>query len=237
GLAAGVSLKLFPVVFIVALFIDRLRRRQFGAALEIAAIAGGVTLLVNVPVALANVQNWSWFIRWNRDRLADAGIWVLWREVPTAEITTISMVAVVLGGLVITALALRAKGPLTLPLGATYLLWWMLANKTFTTHLILWVFLAVAILGVSWWLWGAIVATDLIGFQLGNFINLYTVEAFQHTPLIQMAVLYIYDPLQLVRSDVFLFAVGWGIRVVRRSEPLAISTGSTPSVVAVEPGA
>lgn len=220
GLAAGVSLKLFPVVFLAALLIDRLRRRQYRAALEIAAISGFVTLAVNLPLALANFQNWSWFIRWNRDRLADAGIWILWRGLPTPETTTYSLIAVAVGGLIITALALRAKGPLVLPLGATYLLWWMLANKTFTTHLVLWVFFAIALLGVSWWLWGSIVATDLIGFQLGNFINLYNVADFQHTPLIQKAVLYIYDPLQIVRSAIFLVAVAWGLRATWRARPV-----------------
>ena len=220
GLALGVSLKLFAVVFVPALLLDHLRRRQFRQFFTLSAIFGLVTVACNLPVALINAENWSWFFRWNRDRLADAGIWVLWRDLPTATSTNLSLLAVASGGLVITALALRARGPLMLPLGATYLLWWMVANKTFTTHLVLWVFFALALLGAAWWLWGAMVATDLVGFQLGNYINLYNVAAFQHTPLIQKAVLSIYDPLQVIRAVILLVGVGWGLRTTWRTTPL-----------------
>ncbi|MGH2603483.1 MAG: glycosyltransferase 87 family protein, partial [Dehalococcoidia bacterium] len=111
GLAVGVSLKLFPVVFVAALLIDRLRQRQWRAVAEIAAVFGLATIAFNLPVALADVEGWSFFFRWNRDRLADSGVWVLWRGLPTTDATTFSLVAVAVGGLIITALALRARGP------------------------------------------------------------------------------------------------------------------------------
>ncbi len=236
GLAVGVSLKLFPIVFVAALVIDRLRRRQWRAAATIAAIFSLATVAFNLPVALADVEGWGFFFHWNRDRLADSGIWVLWRGLPTTDTTTYSLIAVALGGLVITALALRARGPLVLPLGATYLVWWMLVNKTFTTHLILWVFFAIALLGLSWWLWGAVVAADLVGFQLGNFLNLYNVPEYEHAPLIHKAVISLYEPFQIVRSAILLAVVAWSVLAMRRGRPATLWHGPPVPKASRPPG-
>ena len=115
-----------------------------------------------------------------------------------------------------------------IPLGATYLLWWLLVNKTFTTHLMLWAFLSIALLSAPWWLWGLISAIDLAGFQLGNYLNLYNVSDFQNTPLIRKAVTNIYDPMQITRSVVLFVSVLWGVHVVRmeglRASYVAIGT-------------
>ena len=211
GLAVGVSLKLFPLAFLAALCVDHVRHRRCRRLAETVAIATAVTLAANLPFALANPDGWSFFFRWNRDRLADSGIWVLWRTVPTETLTAASMLAAVLGGLGIAGVALWRGGSLVLPLGSTALLWWLLVNKTFTTHLALWVLLAVAILRPPVWLWLAVVVVDLVGFQLGNYINLHNVPAFQHAPLWTKAVENIYDPLQIARTAVFLACVGWGL--------------------------
>jgi hypothetical protein len=216
-LTAAVWLKFFPLAFLAAVLIDRFRQRRFRAVAEIGTIFLIGTVVVNVPFAAANVAGWDFFYRWNRDRLADSGIWVLWRTLSTAEATRLSLVAAVLGGLVLGVLALRARGPVLLPVGATFLLWWLFVNKTFTTHLVLWVFLALALLRPPVWLWIATVAVDIAGFQLGNFLNLYNVADYQYAPLIRKAVLYLYDPLQIARSIVLLVAVAWGGRMLLKS--------------------
>ncbi|MCC7022173.1 MAG: hypothetical protein IT338_05065 [Thermomicrobiales bacterium] len=215
GLVVATSLKLFPVVFAGALVIERLRDRRFRSAAGIAAGFTLGTLAINLPMALVNVANWSFFIRWNRDRLADSGIWVLWRDAPTADLTRWSLVAALTGGIAITVVALRARGPLVIPLGATYLLWWLMVNKTFTTHLILWAILSLALLSVPWWLWGLVTAVDIAGFQLGNYLNLYNVPDYRSAPLIRKAVENIYDPLQLARTAVLLVATFWGLHLLR----------------------
>ena len=215
GLVVATSLKLFPVVFVVATIIERIRDRQYrsAAAMSLAFTAG--TLAINGPVALANFDGWSFFFRWNRDRLADSGIWVLWRDLPTEDLTRWSLAAALAGGLALTAVAVRSRGPIAIPLGATYLLWWLLVNKTFTTHMMLWAFLGIALLSAPWWLWGLMSAADLVGFQLGNYLNLYNVPQFQSAPLIRKAVENIYDPVQIARSAVLLVSTLWGVRVLR----------------------
>lgn len=234
ALAAAVSLKLFPLAFVAAAMVDRVRRRRWRDAAEIGAIVGAVSLAVNLPVALADFDGWAFFVRWNRDRLADSGIWVLWRGVPTETLTLWSGAAALVGGAAIAAATLwpraiwrrPAGGSVLLPLGSSFLLWWLFVNKTFTTHLVLWVFLALALIRPAWWLWLAIVAADLVGFQVGNYLNLYNIPEFRHAPLIRAAVENIYDPLQIARSVVLLSAVGWGVRELRRR---VVGTGVVPA--------
>ena len=136
--------------------------------------------------------------------------------------TDASLLVAFAGGVVLAGIALWRQGPIFVPFGATALLWWLAINKTFTTHLVLWVFLALALLRVPWTLWSAAVAVDLVGFQLGNFLNLYNVGDFHFTPLIQKAVEDVYDPLQIARSLVLFAAVGWGgVLLWRRAWPTA----------------
>lgn len=214
SLVVGTSLKLFPVVFFAAAVVERIRDRRFRSAAGVALAFTAGTVVINLPVALASFEGWSFFFRWNRDRLADSGLWVLWRGMPTADLTRWSLVAALAGGIALTLLAFRTRGPLTIPLGATYLLWWLLVNKTFTTHLMLWAILSIALLSAPWWIWGLVTAIDMVGFQLGNYLNLYNIPDFKHSPLIRKAVENIYDPVQIARSAVLLSSAIWGIHVL-----------------------
>lgn len=209
GLAVATSLKLFPVVFFAALLVECLRDRRWRQATGCIAVFVAVTAAVNAPVVMASREGWSFFILWNRDRLADSGLWVLWRDAPTVDLTRWSMVAAIAGGLALAAVALRQRGPLTVPLGAVFLVWWLLVNKTFTTHLMLWVILALALVSAPLWLWGLVTAIDVVGFQLGNYLNLYNIDAYRHAPLIRKAVENIYDPVQLARTGVLGAAAIW----------------------------
>lgn len=221
ALVIATSLKLFPLVFIVALIVERLRDRHLRSATWLATLSVAGTALINLPVAFVNVDGWSFFFRWNRDRLADSGIWVLWRDVPTVDLTRWSMVAAVAGGVALTLLAFRTRGPIAVPLGASYLLWWLLVNKTFTTHLMLWVLLSLALLSAPWWLWGLATACDVVGFQLGNYLNLYNIPEYEHAPLIRKAVENAYDPLQIARSAFLLVCSLFAIRRFRQPRPRA----------------
>ncbi|MFM9106676.1 MAG: glycosyltransferase 87 family protein [Chloroflexota bacterium] len=216
GLAAAASMKLFPLAFLAALCADHLVHRRWRALAETCAIGAAVTVAANLPAALANHENWAFFYRWNRDRLADSGIWVLWRGAETSSLTTASLLLVAAGALAIAVWGMRQGGPLTATLGAVLLLWWLFANKTFTTHLMLWVLLAIALLRPPLWLWLSVVAVDVVGFQVGNYLNLYNVPAFQNPALIHSAVVHIYDPLQIARSGVLLACVAWGLAQLRR---------------------
>ncbi|MGI9254957.1 MAG: hypothetical protein ACR2J8_14535, partial [Thermomicrobiales bacterium] len=131
--------------------------------------------------------------------------------------------------LLIALWAWRVGGPLTATLGSTALLWWLFANKTFTTHLVFWVFLALALLRPPLWLWLSVVAVDVVGFQIGNYLNLYNVPAYQSAPLVHSAVIHIYDPLQISRSLILLLCVGWGLMKIRNRRHMPLWPLSHPS--------
>ena len=219
GLAAGVSFKLFPLAFVAAALLEELGARRWRSFARLLAISIAVTVAINLPVALANREGWRHFYLWNRDRLADSGFWVLWRDHSTETLTLASLIATAIGGAAIVTIAWRRGSLLAVPLGATLLLWWLAMNKTFTTHLVLWVFLAVALLRPPLWIWIAVVLVDIVGFQLGNYLNLYNVEEFHYAPLIHSAVVNMYDPMQVIRSSVLVICVGYGVlRLWRRTD-------------------
>ncbi len=211
GMTAAVWFKLFPIVWVAATFIDRVRERRYRAAAEIAVIFAVISAIINVPLARADWEGWSFFFKWNGDRAADSGIWVFLRNLSTHQATQLSFLLVAFGALGLTLIALASRRPVLLPLGAMVLLWWLLVNKTFTTHLVLWVFLALAVLRPPLLLWSAFVAVDIAAYQLGNYLNVPIVPDFRGTLLIPLGWRYLYDPLQLVRSGLLLFTIAWGI--------------------------
>ncbi len=211
GMTAAVWFKLFPIVWVAAAFIDRVREKRYRAAAEIAVIFGSISAIINVPLAVADWTGWSFFFKWNGNRPADSGIWVFLRNLSTHQATQLSFLLVAFGALGLTLIALASRRPVLLPLGAMVLLWWLLVNKTFTTHLVLWVFLALAVLRPPLLLWSAFVAVDIAAFQLGNYLNVPIVPDFRGTLLIPLGWRYLYDPLQLVRSGLLLLTIAWGI--------------------------
>ncbi|HET7035524.1 MAG TPA: hypothetical protein VFI42_07580 [Thermomicrobiaceae bacterium] len=173
ALTAGVWLKLFPLVFLAAVLWQRLRRREFRRAGEIAAIFAGVSLLLNLPLALANWSRWSYFFTFNNDRAGNANLWVLWSSLPVERGNLISLGLLAAGGLALVALAWRARVDVTLPLGAGLLVWWLAVNKIFSPQYALWVFLAMALVRAAWPLWTAFAAADLGHFGI-SWLLLHT---------------------------------------------------------------
>ncbi len=75
-LGLGTAAKLWPGFLFVGLIALAIRNREW-LRFILAAVAGGLTwLLVNVPVMLANYENWHTFIKLNNERGVDWG--VLW---------------------------------------------------------------------------------------------------------------------------------------------------------------
>jgi hypothetical protein len=215
GLVIATSLKLFPVVFVAAAVVERIRDRRFRSAATMSAAFAAGTLAINVPVAFASVEGWSFFFRWNRDRLADSGIWVLWRGVPTQDLTRWSLVAVLVGDSPSQRFAFRSRGPVTIPVGCH--LSAVVASCQQDVHH------ASHALGVSQ---HRAVECTLVAvgidergrssrLSVGNYLNLYNVPDYQSAPLIRKAVENIYDPVQIARSAVLLVTALWGAHVLR----------------------
>jgi len=209
AMTAAVWFKLFPIVWVGAAVVDRVRERRYRAAVEIIAIFAALSAAINVPLALANWEGWRFFFDWNRTRPADSGFWVFLQHLSIADATRLSLLLAAAGAVGLSLIALQSRRPVLLPLGATVLIWWLLVNKTFTTHLVLWVFLAIAVLRPPVLLWAALVALDITAFQLGNYLNVPIVDEFKGSLLIPLGWRYLYDPLQLLRAAPMLFAIAW----------------------------
>jgi len=233
ALVAAVWLKFFPLVFLAPVLLERLRRRRWRAMAEIVSLFAVGSLVVNLPFALLDPEGWSFFFRWNRDRPADAGLWLLLPGLSTADVTSYSALAAATGGAVLLLLALRARQPVMLPLAATLLLWWLVVNKMFTNHLAIWVFLALALLGAPLWLWNGLVVNDVLAFQIGNFTNLPLVGTYQHRLLNEAAVDQLFDVVRLLRWALIVLAVAWGVRALagrsRRATGEANNRSSAPA--------
>ncbi|SFL61563.1 glycosyltransferase family 87 protein [Geodermatophilus ruber] len=75
-LGLGVAAKLYPVLVLGALFLLCLRAGRLRAWLRTALAAGAAWLVVDLPVALAAPDNWSWFFAFSRERAANPeSIW------------------------------------------------------------------------------------------------------------------------------------------------------------------
>ncbi|HEX5632349.1 MAG TPA: glycosyltransferase 87 family protein, partial [Gemmatimonadales bacterium] len=84
-LALGTSAKLFPAAFLPGVLGALSRRGAFGALARGAAAFALVTLAVNLPIALAAPENWSWFWRFNGGRHAENSAWEALRHVPALK--------------------------------------------------------------------------------------------------------------------------------------------------------
>ena len=217
ALVAAVWLKFFPLVFLAAILVERLRRGRRRAALEIAGLFALGSLVVNLPVLLAAPGRWADFFTFNRDRAADSNLWVLARDIPTSTVNALSLAALAIGGLGLAVLALRSRRSVVPPLGAALLLWWLAINKVFSPQYALWVFFALAVLRPSWSLWTALVAADLAAYAVGFFVQ-YALHRPEGGPFADWQIRHLYDPLQVLRVGLLLLAIGSGMRLLLQEE-------------------
>ncbi|HEU5425060.1 MAG TPA: hypothetical protein VFU72_16075 [Nitrolancea sp.] len=206
ALTIAVWLKLFPLVFLAAVLWERLRRRELRRSAEIAAIFAGVSLLLNLPLALADWSRWSYFFTFNNDRAGNANLWVLWPHLAVDRGNLISLGLLAAGGVVLAALAWRARLDVTLPLGAGLLVWWLAVNKIFSPQYALWVFLAMALVRAAWPLWAAFAAADLAHFGL-SWLLLYTASVAGNTGLVRWENHHLRDPVVLALGALMLVLV------------------------------
>src|SRR5438874_7228356 len=70
-LGLGTAAKLFPVLLLVPFAAERLRRKDRGGAVKLAAATAGSWLLVDVPFMLIRFRSWDFFFHHNAWRPAD----------------------------------------------------------------------------------------------------------------------------------------------------------------------
>jgi hypothetical protein len=226
----GVTAKLFPGVFVppaLAAFAARTPRRAlvlFAAALAV------VLLAVNLPVAIAAPDAWSWFFRFNAERGAENSLWDALgvSKGPLLELLSVGPV------LVATAFASAAAwrtarrdgdAGRAVRLGAAFaLVVWVATNKIWSPQYALYGFLA-----------GALAAAPLplflllTGISVADFHVAFEVRARRWEPAFRDQ---LFHPDGVIRSILWLVLAAWIARELWReaSRAPAPAEEATPAV-------
>ena len=179
----GIWFKLFPVVFLIAALVDRLRRKDYRAVALGVGIVSVLSLLINVPMALFNFDSWYFYLWMHQNRPTELSLWywlaggmdpkIVARPDVTSAINVMSFFAVAAGGLVIATLAWKSpRRNILMPLGCTLLVWWLTFNKVYDPNFDLWLLFVLAVLAAPFWLTATITMVSLLWWIM-TFVGLH----------------------------------------------------------------
>jgi uncharacterized membrane protein len=176
------AVKLYSVLFLVPLVLERLWARDNRGAAR-AAAAGIVAFVVpNALIALANPQGW-WATYWyhsTRDAdLASIWAWVLPTGTPVPVLNVLMGVALVISGVVVLAIgwrrAAREGAYPFLPVASALVILFLLLSKVASPQYALWLLPSLVLLRVRlrWWVtWNMVavmVFVSSFGVGLGGY--------------------------------------------------------------------
>ncbi len=171
-LSLGIWTKMFPIVFLLWIMLQRASEGNWRGLARIAAVVVVVSVAINLPVYLASPSGWHYFFDFQSARPPDGGS--LWAHAPGWPVETVNRVVLVVCGTGVVALSLlgaRARWSVAeYGLGALALL--ILASKVTSPQYDLWLMPFMALAPAPLWLVGAFVATDLAYFW-SSFGTLY----------------------------------------------------------------
>lgn len=149
-LGIGTAFKLFPVLVLGALVVLAVRRREAGPALRGAAGTVTAWVAVNLPFAVLDPVQWSWFWQFSQDRGAGfSSVWHWWNGVAaprlgvpllSAEgINVLALAAFALACVLILVLGVVAREePRLEQLAFLVLAAFVLANKVYSPQFVVW---------------------------------------------------------------------------------------------------
>lgn len=226
ALVVAVWLKLFPIVFLGAILVDRLREWRWRDIVKIGGIFALGSAAINLPIYLVNPAGWTYFFNFNNERRAEPSIWTLLPNLTTAEVNRGSIVLLVLGGAVLASVALRSRTPVAPLLGATLLVWWLFVNKIYSPQYGLWVYLALALVATPRPLWVAFALFDA-AYYFASFQILYT-SMFDNETLVEWQTRYLVHPLVVVRLLLLGAITCWSVYLIWRTSHRGEAKTSPP---------
>jgi hypothetical protein len=214
--ALGVAAKLFPVALVPA-SLGALASGSRRALLAWGAAIAAVVVAVNLPVALAAIEGWAWFFRFNAGRGAENSAWHALGLARGPLLDAVSLGPVAAAGLLAGGLAWRAgrrdpaRALLAARLGAALVLvTWIAVNKIWSPQYALYGFLAGALAAGPGWLWGLLTAVSVADFHLEFELRARRWEPWFLETLVK--------PSELVRTFAWLLLAAWiGRRLWRLS--------------------
>lgn len=167
-LSLAVWTKFFPLLVLGVVLLVSLRR-PLRHALQLAGIFLGVTLLVNLPFAIAAPENWSWFFVYNRIREIEPSLYLLFGANPRAFVgaaDTISAVVTLGAAAALAAIELRTRRLDVLKASCALVCLFFIANKVYSPQYWLWVVALIALAALPGWLCGAVSLVALADFAV-----------------------------------------------------------------------
>jgi hypothetical protein len=210
----GISAKLFPGVMVPPALGAGLAPGGRAAALRLAAALAITLLAVNVPVALAAPEGWSWFIRFNAGRGAENSIWDALHVPPGPLLEALSagpLLAASAASALAAARVARAGGDAgrAVRLGAALALAvWIATNKIWSPQYALYGFLAGALAAAPAPLFAALTAASAVDFHLA-----FEVRARRWEPAFRDL---LWHPSNVVRTLLWLALAAWIARALAR---------------------
>jgi glycosyl transferase family 87 len=169
-LALGTAAKLLPVVVLPIVLALRAADRRWRDVVRIALTFAVVTAVVNLPVAIdpgapSGVRpSWLYFFSFSGSRPPRATIWKPLVHGHSNLVTT-PLLAVGLGAILVAAIRTRGRpGGSLVPASAASLLWVFGVAKVYSPQYALWIFAALAVIGVPWRLAIAFAVVDVLVF-------------------------------------------------------------------------
>jgi hypothetical protein len=222
ALLAAVWLKLFPIVFLGAILVERLRERRRRELFTIGGLFAIGSAAINLPLVRADREGWSYFFTLNNERGPEPSIWTLLPPLTIPQINAASLALLALGGLALGLVALRSRAPVAPVLGATLLIWWLFVNKIYSPQYSLWVYLGLALLAVPRPFWVAFALFD-VAYYFASFQILY-VSLFDLPNIVEWQTEHLLHPLvgvRLVLLGVAAAAGGYALWCLSRQRPVA----------------
>jgi hypothetical protein len=220
----GVAAKVFPATFVppaAAALAGRDRRglARFGAALLVTLLA------VNLPVALAAPEGWSWFFRYNSGRGAENSVWEALRIARGPLLEALSFgplaLAALLGAFAAARAARGGEGGRAVRLAtALGLVVWIATNKVFSPQYALYGFLAGALAAAPPSLFLALSAISAADFHLA-----FEVRARSWEPAFRDRLV---EPGHVLRTVLWLLLAGWIARELWRCARAAPGRAGAP---------
>jgi Glycosyltransferase family 87 len=168
--ALGAAAKLWPVAIVPPAAAALLARRDGRSLARGAAAFAAVTLLVNLPFALAAPAAWGWFARYNRQRSAENSIWEAIGVKSPSVLNAATLSILALAALLAAAAAYRAREEerdRAVRLGtALVLVVWIATNKIYSPQYALYAFAAGALASAPAWTFFVLSAVAAVDYHL-----------------------------------------------------------------------
>lgn len=217
-LSLAVWTKFFPLLVLGILLLTVWRR-----SLPLLGVFLAVTLLVNLPFALAARDNWLWFFRYSSIREIEPSIYLLLGADPRAAVplaNALSALVTLLGAAALALVQLRTGrlDPFKAAFGLVCL--FFIANKVYSPQYWLWVLALAAIASVPGSL-AAVVSCAALADFVSSFMRLH----LQFERVWQQAQWYdqhVFWPMVALRCGVLAACVAWAFSRVLRPPEAAI---------------